>query len=117
MLTIIVALKVWGEKFRGRKIHIFCDNLATVATLASGKARVPLFQACHREIVFLKAKFDFQLRVSHIQGKENRAADYLSRWHLSPIYRDKFFSEFASPLRSLQEVFIDPVLFEFSHEW
>ena len=117
LLTVMVALKLWGSSFTGQKVHILFDNLASVSTLTTGRARAPMFQACHREISLLKAKFDFHLKVSHVKGKDNRAADLLSRWHLNQDFGKKFISEFSSVDVPLTEVAVSPELFEFSYKW
>ena len=39
MINIVVALKIWGNLWRDKKVKIHCDNLAVVGTLAAGKVR------------------------------------------------------------------------------
>ena len=33
MLNIVVALKIWANHWRNKKIHIYCDNIAVVQVL------------------------------------------------------------------------------------
>ena len=52
---------------------------------------VPAMQFCLREICFLTARHDIDLRAKDIfQGLENSIADLLSRWHLSPSHQQHF---------------------------
>jgi hypothetical protein len=41
-------------------------------------------------ICFIAATYEFEIRAKHIAGKENRIADYLSRWNLDKKYRQLF---------------------------
>lgn len=112
-LTLIVALKLWAHQIPGKKISLFCDNMATVQVINSGFSRDLFMQTCLRELVFVLSVNNVQIRACHITGSENRLADFLSRWHLG--------SEFKSRLRELRPdlVFL-PVAdthFRFSHEW
>jgi hypothetical protein len=52
----------------------------------------------------------------HILGEENRAADLLSRWHLSEFYARTFYKEFQSKYRLL-ELGVPSCLFQFEHDW
>ena len=87
MLNILVALtaKQWATK----TISVKCDNQAVVTILQSGKTRDPLLAGICRNISMETAKADIRLRTIHIPGKVNIIADALSRFHMSPIHRDK----------------------------
>ena len=115
LLTVIVALKVWGRRFKGKRVHMWCDNLSTVCTLQSGRSRSKFFQSCHRELAFLQGLYDFSLKFSHIPGKDNRDADLLSRFHLSPAFPQEFYERFAG--KEMKEIYVWPGLFSFSHTW
>ncbi|KAL9972505.1 hypothetical protein ACROYT_G018824 [Oculina patagonica] len=66
LLAIMVALKLWGDRLRGKRFLLHCDNANSVLALNSGRSRVPGMQACLREIWFLSALFDFEFRAEHI---------------------------------------------------
>ena len=72
MLTIVVALKVWGPLLRHQKMIVFCDNLSTVRILHSGFTRNEFLQACLREICYIAAIYEFQLKAKFISGVEYR---------------------------------------------
>lgn len=111
LLVVIVAVKLWAPKLNGSKLTIFCDNSAAVAVINSGFSRDLFMQACLRELVFIISLNGVQIRAVHLPGVDNRAADFLSRWHLD----DKFRRLLEYP--DLQLVPIDPSLFRFSHTW
>ena len=80
MLNVVVALKIWAEMWKDTKIAIYCDNLAVVEVLTSGRTKDPYLATCARNIWLLCAIFNIKLNVIHIPGKNNTIADLLSRW-------------------------------------
>ncbi|XP_019643774.1 PREDICTED: uncharacterized protein LOC109484856 [Branchiostoma belcheri] len=90
MLTIVVAARKWGPGWRGSRIVINCDNMACVYVLNSGRSRDKDLLHSARELWLIAASCDFVLRAEHIQGRENRVADHLSRWHLSSKHAEQF---------------------------
>ena len=115
LLTVMLTLKLWGSRWRGVRFKVFCDNLASVHVINSGKTRDPFLQACVREICFLCAVFDCEIRAVHLAGEDNRLADFLSRWDVAPGYRDKFFTEAAQ--FECTECSVTDEMFRFSHPW
>ena len=90
LLTIMVALKLWGPALCGQRFIIRCDNNNSVLALNSGRSRPLGMQLCLREIWFLSALHDFELTAAHIPGNDNTLADHLSRWQLSPFHEAQF---------------------------
>ena len=82
MLNVMVALKVWGHMWTNTMIDIHCDNLAVV--LNSGASRDAMVATCARNIWFLTAMFNINVRFLHISGATKRVTDLLSRWTASP---------------------------------
>ena len=80
ILSIVVALKVWGQAWANKSIEIRCDNLAVVEVLSSGKARDSIMATCARNIWLLAAIYNINVMVTHIRGCDNSVADLLSRW-------------------------------------
>ncbi|CAG2202606.1 unnamed protein product [Mytilus edulis] len=115
MLTVVVCLKLWGTKLRGKRIMIKCDNQVTVTVINTGRSRNQFLQSCLREICFVAAINEFELRAVHIAGVDNRLADMLSRWHLHSNYAKTFFEE--TKYIHLEEFEVTNELFQFIHEW
>jgi len=115
MLAVIACLKMWGTKFKGKRILIKCDNQVTVYVINTGKSRNSYLQCCLREICFLAAIHEFEIRAVHIAGIDNRLADMLSRWHLDIIHAKHFFE--STNNMDLEEITLSTDVFQFIHKW
>ena len=111
LLAIMAALKLWGDRLRGKRFLLHCDNANSVLALNSGSSRASGMQACLREIWFLSALCDFEFRAEHIPGRANTIADHLSRWHVAPSHEAQFLSLTADIVTS--QVHCPPELFNF----
>lgn len=90
-IAIIIALRLWGSEWRGLGIRVYCDNEAIVTVLNSGRTKDTLLGRCLRNVWLCTSLNEFELTAVHLPGISNRAADYLSRWHVSSIYQQNFF--------------------------
>ena len=108
LLTVVVAAKVWGKKWRGLRIVIRCDNETSVTVLNTGRTYNSFLLECLRELEFVAGKCEFEMKAVHIPGVENRIPHALSRWELG-----EEMSEGMGP----KEVYVYPGLFEFTHDW
>lgn len=115
ILTVVVAAKLWGRNWRGKRIVVHCDNSASVSVINTGRAHAAFLQSCLRELEFVAAKHEFEVRANHIPGVENRIPDALSRWHSGRQYRDAFWQQVSG--LDVKEVFVYEGLFRFIHDW
>ena len=53
LLTIVVALKVWGARWTGLRITVRCDNEAAVTVLNTGRCRNPFMIPVYVRFVIL----------------------------------------------------------------
>ena len=93
LLTVIIALKLWSHYFKGRRISVFCDNEPSVLAINSGRIKNDFMQSALRELAYITALAQFELRAVHIQGVSNRIPDFLSRWSLHSKFQRLFFEE------------------------
>ncbi len=112
LLTIVLCIKVWGDSWKSQRILVYCDNEASVTVLNSGKTKDSFLQACVREICFLAACKEFEIKAVHLPGVENTLADLLSRWDLSSKAESEFLSKFSGSQRDIPDSF-----FSFIHPW
>ena len=87
LFPIVIGAAIWGSDWSGSLVHFRCDNWAVVQALTSRRAQDQLLMHLLRCLFFLEAHFRFDHIVSHIPGRENCAADALSRDNIT-----KFFS-------------------------
>jgi hypothetical protein len=79
LLPILFALVIWGRMWVGCRIECYCDNMAVVAVINSGRAKDRSLMHLLRCMFFVAAQLDIHVHASHIPGVENVAADALSR--------------------------------------
>jgi hypothetical protein len=108
-------LKAWGSNFSGKKIIINCDNLVTVRVINTGASRNKFLQSCLREICFIAAINNFDIKCRHISGSENRIPDLLSRWDLHVKFEQKFLDRTGNMV-ICRDLF-PSVYFHFSCVW
>ena len=115
MFAVIICLKLWGCNFKGKRIQMFCDNQSICQVVNSGKARAEILQDCLREIAFLAAVHEFQIKMVHLESKANRISDCLSRWDIDYSHRVEFFA--ATQSYDLVECHVPTSFFDLIHSW
>ena len=83
LLPIVVACAVWGHQWRGSTILCRCDNAAVVAIVKSGSSKDRVAMHLMRCLFFFTAFYQMLLVPRHLPGRDNTAADHLSRDALS----------------------------------
>ena len=83
LLPVVVACAVWGHQWPGGSIRVLCDNAAVVAIIKAGTSKDPLVMHLMRCLFFFTARYQLILLLKHLPGRENLAADHLSRDALS----------------------------------
>ena len=114
-LTVVVAAKLWDKMWKGKKIVLHCDNSVSVSVINSGRSQTSFLQSCVRELEFVAARCEFEIRANHIPGVENRIPDALSRWHSGAQHREAFWRQVSGLV--VKEVFVYEGLFTFLHDW
>ena len=112
LFTIVMAVKVWGKDLSGLCIVIACDNEPASIAINSGKSKDNFMQQCLRELWFIAAVQEFEIRAAHIPGRENFVADWLSQW-LFLACRSKFECYNSSLKTPLQHHAVDSSNFSF----
>ena len=115
IFSIIICLKLWGKFFCQKRIQVYCDNFSVVTVINSGKSKCEILQMCLREIAYIAATNQFEIRAIHLETNENRIADHLSRWNLSEGHRQQFYK--LTGEYQLTECVVSKNLFEFIHAW
>ena len=79
MLNLLIALKLWAHEWSHSVVKFFCDNLAVVQVVRTGKTRDNMLSLCLRNIWLITATHAIDLHIEHIQGRSNKIAALLSR--------------------------------------
>ena len=87
LLNIVVAIKVWADKWRGKKVKVHCDNSNACLAMQTGRSRDNFVQKCVRVIFLFAGRYDMDVTVVHIPGRLLVRADALSRMHTEQKYR------------------------------
>lgn len=82
LFALVVACHLWGRFFANKRIILFCDNESVVNIVNSKRSRIPRVMDLVRHLTLLTLKYNFYLRVRHIEGKKNEIADSLSRFQM-----------------------------------
>lgn len=90
LLTIVIVPRIFGHKFKGKHLVVYCVNLPSCLVLNRVFTKCSFMQACLREIFFLAAVGEFEISAPHIQGIKYRLPDLLSRWSLDAKYGKEF---------------------------
>ena len=113
MWGVVIALQVWGMRLTGKRIHVACDNESVVVVLSYGRSRDLFLQAGMREVAFLLATHEMEMKIHYVWSRENFVADWLSRWR-TPVTQSAF-RRFTHE-KSLRRV-IARNPFKFTHNW
>ena len=115
LLTIMVAIKLWGAGLSGERMRMLCDNAVAVSAMNYARIRNRNMQACMRETAYWMAKFECEVFVIHLEGEKNRIPDALSRWHSGEKFREEFKRQ--TKYMSIKEVELNDSLFQFTAPW
>ena len=81
VLAIILAAFRWGHLWANAKIQILTDSECARYILRKGTSRNDTIMECIRSLFWLRVKFDFEMDIYHLPGRENTLADAISRLH------------------------------------
>ena len=83
--VLLCGLATWGERWRGKRVRVWCDNQNVCSWLQTGKVTAASDVAARflREFYLLCNRFDVQVEVEYIHTLDNTGADQLSRGDLA----------------------------------
>ena len=79
LYMFLVALRLWGSKWKGRPVLGRCDNTTAVSIINRQGTHAPRLRKLAKRILNLAAKHDIEIAATHIRGEINVLADRLSR--------------------------------------
>ena len=79
LIPIVIGAAIWGRQWSEKVILCQSDNAAVVAIINSGVSGDAEVMHLIRCLVFIAAKCNFIVTVTHVSGHSNKLADALSR--------------------------------------
>jgi hypothetical protein len=114
LYTIVIAIKVWSDNLVEKRVQVLCDNMTSVTVINSGKCKDKMLLALLREIAYLCAHLNCQIKAIHIAGDLNRTSDVLSRAPIDDRSKQKMCSIIDN---SWTEVKVQNNMFSLSNNW
>ena len=114
MIAVMVAVKHWFHELANLKVRIFVDNQACVARLNYGISRSPFLASCLRDIQYVLAKFNIELRAEYIMSKDNCLVDMCSRAFSDEIHYRNFNTCLNEGSLFLENIRYDSFYFEYN---
>lgn len=87
LFPILVAITIWGEQLRNKKLKMNCDNQSVVAILSSSTSKSKVVMCIVRELTLLCLKTNILLKGNHWPGHLNGICDALSRFQMERFRR------------------------------
>ena len=110
----LVSAWIWGEKWAGRVVYVFCDNVAVVESLEKQKPHDPKLQELLREYMYVVCTRGFTPKFRTIGTKANEIADYVSRVHDDKAIESFFASK---GLTQKSKICVPDTLFSLQSNW
>ena len=112
--AVLMGIKLWQSRFKGKYFWIHVDNEAVATVLNTGASKNKHMQTLLREIAYIAAQNQFMLKAKHIMGVTNRVPDWLSRWRVPSARRN--FRQYARE-KSLRYKKTDLTWFTLTNDW
>ena len=79
LVPIVLSCAIWGPQLPRKILEFKYDNQGLVNAINKGSSKEPVVMHLLRCLLFFSAFFEITIRVAHIPGALNTAADMLSR--------------------------------------
>lgn len=114
-LAVIIAVQVWQDWLKGKRVVIRCDNQAVVMVINTGRAKDRELQRLLRWLCYLLTVIDALIRLEYVETRSNDIADKLSRSCLGP--RQKRDCDELIRNRNLTEEVVKNWYFDMMADW
>ena len=83
LFPIVVAIKLWGERLKNKKVSFVCDNQAVVSIINKQTAKPKNVMSLLRRLILLCLQNNIRFKAVYIPTSKNVIADSLSRFQWS----------------------------------
>ena len=98
-LVVIVSTRLWGDRWSGQVIQIFCDNDAVCDVVEGERPSDSRMLSLLREFKYWVCKYRFYPVLRKISSADNHIADHISRRHDDDSAQSVFTSNSLGPMR------------------
>ena len=103
LYALTVGFMLWGERFRNRKITVFCDNQSVLHMVNNNSSKCKRSMLLIRLLIIHAMKCNVKLSVKYVESKRNAYADYLSRMKYGSFRKlarqeQRVFEKFNTPV-------------------
>ena len=82
LLAVVIACRIWGNLLTGKRLMLYCDNESVVRIVNSGSSKCLHVMHLVQSLFSVAVDYNFDVRLRHVPGVKNVAADLLSRGEL-----------------------------------
>ena len=113
-ITVIIAIKIWGSSWAGKRVALHCDNASVVETINHQKPKDPHMQQCLKEFLFHVTTLKFEPVMVRIPTTDNFLADFVSRNHNTEDMKKEFLK---CGVEKMDNVEVTDEMFLFTADW
>ena len=113
-VVVLLSIRMWGRKWTGQRIIIYCDNDSVCDTCVYQKPKDLNLQQLLREFLYWVCTYNFVPIMQKIASKDNHIADFISRNHLEDDI-SKYFA--TNGYTNQTKVVVPPDWYNFVAEW
>ena len=101
LFAVLTAVKLWLNRFRNKRIVLFCDNISVVHMINKNTSNCPNCLILIRLLVLESMRLNVRVYAKHVDTKSNRAADLLSRLKISKFWQEygQFFHRSSTRMK------------------
>ena len=86
LVPVVMSVALWGHMWKGSTVLCRCDNAAVVSIINTSRSTHELAMHLMRTLFFYTAVYQLMMVAEHVAGRDNEAADAISRDRV-PLFR------------------------------
>ena len=88
LYAVTVAIHLWIQIYKNKKIILFCDNMSVVHMINNSSSKCPNCMILIRLIILQELTHNVKINTKHVLGKSNTFSDMLSRLKYKEFRRE-----------------------------
>ena len=88
MYVVLISIYIWGDRYRNRRIRLFCDNKNVVNMLNTGSSSCIICMKMVRILTLKCMQWNLRVFGKFVSTNDNFLADALSRFQMERFWKD-----------------------------